>query len=221
MSEGFIMAAASRDATHVRVLIADDHPVVRAGLAGVLAQETGFTVVGQASDGAEAVAMARAERPDVVLMDVRMPVMDGIAATEQIIGADPAIRVIVLSSLARDADVRRAFRAGARGFLLKDALLSELTTAVRAVHGGRRYVAVSVAELLAEFPFDADLTVREHDVLSMVARGMGNKAIAVALERSDETVKGYLRAIFTKLGVDDRTSAVTVALSRGILHLDP
>jgi DNA-binding NarL/FixJ family response regulator len=216
------MAAASLDAPPcVRVLIADDHPVVRAGLAGLLAQEAGFIVVGQASDGAEAVAMSRAERPDVVLMDVRMPVVDGITATEQIMSEHPTIRVIVLSSLARDADVRRAFRAGARGFMMKDALLSDLVTAVRTVHGGRRFVAHSVAAVMAEFPFEADLTEREREVLSLVARGMGNKAIAAALERSDETIKGYLRNIFTKLGVDDRTSAVTVALSRGILQLDP
>jgi DNA-binding NarL/FixJ family response regulator len=211
--------AGADEAPAIRVLLADDHPVVRAGLASVLAQQPGFAVVGEAEDGVQAVELSRAHRPDVVLMDLRMPVMDGIAATQAITRDLPGIRILALSSYGGDADVRRALRAGARGYLLKDMLLSQVVSAVRAVHAGQRVVPAPVAERLAAYEADAELTRRELEVLELVARGLGNKEVAAAIGRSDETVKVHLKNIFTKLGVADRTEAVIAALSRGLIHL--
>ena len=205
--------------SRIRLLIADDHPIVRAGLALVLAQETDFEVVGEAANGAEAISMARERKPDVILMDLRMPVMDGISAIAVITREVPNSRVLALTTFSGDADVRRALKAGARGYLLKDMLLTQVVGAVRSVHRGQRVLPDTVAHRLAEFPFEAELTPRETEVLNLVAQGLGNKEIAARLQRSDETVKAYLRNIFSKLGVDDRTAAVTTALARGLIQL--
>jgi len=209
--------AASKAA--IRVLIADDHPVVRAGLVAVLSQEKDIEVVGEASNGERAIALSRERLPDVVLMDLRMPEVDGIKATEVIAHEQPQIRILALTSYDGDADVRRALKAGARGYLLKDMLLTNLVAAVRAVHRGQRVIPTSIAERLAEFPFEPDLSDRELEVLGLIARGLGNKAIAAAIGRSDETIKVHVKSIFAKLGVHDRTEAVTAALARGLLHL--
>ena len=206
-------------ATAIRVLIADDHPIVRAGLISVLVREKDIEVVGEASDGQRAIVLAREWQPDVVLMDLRMPVLDGIAAIEVIARECPATRILALTSYEGDAYVRRALKAGARGYLLKDMLVTSLVVAVRAVHRGQRVMPSSVAERLAEFPFEPDLSQRELEVLGLMARGLGNKAIAAAIGRSDETIKAHIKSIFTKLDVHDRTEAVTVALARGLLHL--
>jgi DNA-binding NarL/FixJ family response regulator len=210
---------AAPDGGRIRVLVADDHPVVRAGLASVLAQEADFDLVGEARDGAEAVELTRSQAPDVVLMDLRMPVMDGVRATEQISRELPRVRVLALSSYGSDGDVRGALRAGAQGYLLKDMLLSQVVGAVRAVHGGARVLPAPIAERLAEDGADGRLTRRELQVLELVARGLGNKEVAAAIGRSDETVKAHLKNVFAKLGVADRTEAVTAALARGVLHL--
>lgn len=204
----------------IRVLIADDHPIVRAGLVAVLTREKDIEVVGEASDGQRAIALTRERQPGVVLMDLRMPVLDGVAAIEVITREQPDIRVLALTSYDGDADVRRALKAGARGYLLKDMLVTNLVGAVRAVHRGQRVMPSSVAERLAEFPFEPDLSPRELEVLGLIARGLGNKAIAVAIGRSDETIKVHVKSIFAKLGVHDRTEAVTAALARGLLHLE-
>jgi len=209
--------AASKAA--IRVLIADDHPVVRAGLVAVLSQEKDIEVVGEASNGERAIALSRERLPDVVLMDLRMPEVDGIKATEVIAHEQPQIRILALTSYDGDADVRPALKAGARGYLLKDMLLTNLVAAVRAVHRGQRVIPTSIAERLAEFPFEPDLSDRELEVLGLIARGLGNKAIAAAIGRSDETIKVHVKSIFAKLGVHDRTEAVTAALARGLLHL--
>jgi len=209
--------AASKAA--IRVLIADDHPVVRAGLVAVLSQEKDIEVVGEASNGERAIALSRERLPDVVLMDLRMPEVDGIKATEVIAHEQPQIRILALTSYDGDADVRRALKAGARGYLLKDMLLTNLVAAVREVHRGQRVIPTSIAERLAEFPFEPDLSDRELEVLGLIARGLGNKAIAAAIGRSDETIKVHVKSIFAKLGVHDRTEAVTAALARGLLHL--
>jgi DNA-binding NarL/FixJ family response regulator len=203
----------------IRVLIADDHPVVRAGLVSVLEREKDIEVVGEASDGQQAIALSRERQPDVVLMDLRMPVLDGIAAIEAITHEQSGTRVLALTSYDGDADVRRALKAGARGYLLKDMLVTNLVAAVRAVHRGQRVMPSPVAERLAEFPFEPDLSARELEVLGLIARGLGNKAIAAAIGRSDETIKVHIKSIFSKLGVHDRTEAVTAALARGLLHL--
>jgi DNA-binding NarL/FixJ family response regulator len=203
----------------IRVLLADDHPVVRAGLASVLSAESDFELVGEAGDGKHAVTLARQLRPDVVLMDLRMPHLDGIAAIGEITRDLPNVRVLALSTYDGDADIRRALAAGARGYLLKDMLLTQLVSAVRAVHDGERVLPALLAERLLEHSFEPELTERELEVLTLVARGLGNKAIASEIGRSSETVKAHLKSIVTKLGVANRTEAVTVALSRGLIHL--
>jgi DNA-binding NarL/FixJ family response regulator len=203
----------------IRVLLADDHPVVRAGLASVLSEQSDFELVGEAGDGEGAVALARERRPDVVLMDLRMPRMDGIAAIARITRDLPEVRILALSTYDGDADIRRALEAGARGYLLKDMLLTHLVSAVRAVHAGDRVLPSLLAERLLGHSFEPELTERELEVLALVARGLGNKEIARKISRSSETVKAHLKSIVTKLGVANRTEAVTVALARGLIHL--
>ena len=203
-----------------RVLIADDHPVVRAGLAAVIVQEPDFDLVGEADNGERAVTLFREHRPDVVLMDLRMPQLGGVEAIEQITTEFPGARILALTTYEGDADIRRALRAGARGYLLKDMLLSDVITAIRTVLRGERVIPTAVATRLAEFPERSDLTERELEVLHLVGRGLSNKEVAKVIGRMDETVKIHLKNIFAKLGVSDRTEAVTVALARGLIHLE-
>jgi len=207
-------------AERIRVLVADDHPVVRAGLAAVIAEEADLLLVAQAENGERACGLFRGHRPDVVLMDLRMPVMDGVQAIRTITAEFPAARILALTTYEGDADIRRALEAGARGYLLKDMLLTEVITAIRAVRRGDRVIPTAVAARLAEFPERSDLTERELEVLQLVARGLSNKQVARAIGRTDETVKIHLKNMFAKLGVADRTEAVTVALARGLIHLE-
>jgi two-component system NarL family response regulator len=202
------------------VLIADDHPVVRAGLVAVIAQEPDLQIVAEAENGERAVALFREHKPAIVLMDLRMPQMGGVEAIERIMTDFPGARILALTTYDGDADIRRALRAGARGYLLKDMLLSDVITAIRTVLRGERVIPTAVATRLAEFPERSDLTERELEVLHLVGRGLSNKEVAKAIGRMDETVKIHLKNIFAKLGVDDRTQAVTVALARGLIHLE-
>jgi DNA-binding NarL/FixJ family response regulator len=204
----------------IRVLVADDHPVVRAGLSSVLTQQADIHVVAGAEHGAQAVELYRQHRPDVCLMDLRMPVMDGVEAIRAIIAADGNARILALTTYDGDADIRRALDAGARGYLLKDMLLTDVIGAVRAVHRGERVIPNAVAARLSAYPERSELTDREVEVLQLVARGLSNKEVARAIGRTDETVKIHLKNTFAKLGVTDRTEAVTVGLSRGLIHLD-
>ena len=204
----------------IRVLVADDHPVVRAGLAAVIAQEADLELVAQAENGERGVALFREHQPDVVLMDLRMPIMDGVQAIRTITAQFPAARILALTTYEGDADIRRALEAGARGYLLKDMLLTDVITAIRAVRRGDRVIPTAVAARLAEFPERSDLTERELEVLQLVARGLSNKQVARAIGRTDETVKIHLKNMFAKLGVADRTEAVTIALARGLIHLE-
>ena len=204
----------------IRVLLADDHPVVRAGLAAVIAQEADLEVVAEAETGTRAVALYREHRPDVALMDLRMPVMDGVEAIRTIRKEFPGAHILALTTYEGDGDIRRALDAGAQGYLLKDMLLTEVLTAVRAAYAGERVIPTAVAVRLAEVGPRSDLTERELEILALVARGLANKEVASAIGRTDETVKIHLKNIFTKLGVSDRTEAVTVALARGLIHLD-
>jgi two-component system, NarL family, response regulator len=204
----------------IRVIVADDHPVVRAGLGAVIAEQDDLELVAEAENGATAVALFREHLPDVALMDLRMPVMDGVEAIREITTEFPDARILALTTYEGDADIRRALEAGASGYLLKDMLLTEVLTAVRAVHRGERVIPIAVAERLAEFPERSDLTERETEVLQLVARGLSNKEVARAIGRTDETVKIHLKNAFAKLAVADRTEAVTVALTRGLIHLD-
>ena len=203
----------------VRVLIADDHPVVREGLRGMLAGEEDIEVVGEAGDGQEAATLARALRPDVVLMDLRMPGTDGVEATRMLAGAGgPA--VLVVTTYDTDHDILRAVEAGARGYLLKDTPRAELIRAVRAAAGGATVLAPAVAARLlgrSRSPAHLELTQRELEVLDLVAQGKTNSEIGQALFIGEATVKTHLLHAFAKLGVDDRTAAVTTAMARGLL----
>jgi two-component system, NarL family, response regulator len=203
----------------IRVLVADDHPVVRTGLAAVITQEADLELVAEGEHGGQAVALFAEHRPDVLLIDLRMPVMDGIEAIRAIIREFPAARILALTTYEGDADIQRALEAGACGYLLKDMLMTEVITAVRAVHRGERVIPPGVAARLAQFTPRSDLTEREIEVLGLVARGLSNKEVAHTIGRTDETVKIHLKNIFAKLGVADRTEAVTQALTRGLIHL--
>ena len=206
----------------IRILLADDHPVVRDGLRGMLASEEGFQVVGEAASGAEAVAVCDRERPDVVLMDLQMPEMDGATATAEITARFPATRVLVLTTYDTDADILRAVEAGATGYLLKDTPRERLFPAIRAAARGETVLAPAVATRLVSSmrrPASEAPTAREVEVLELVARGSSNADIAAALFISEATVKTHLLHTFAKLGVDDRTAAVVAALERGIIAL--
>jgi DNA-binding NarL/FixJ family response regulator len=203
-----------------KVLLADDHPMVREGLRGMIDAEPDLTVVGEAGSGAEAIAMAQSLCPDVVLMDLRMPDVDGVTATERILAAQPETRIVVVTTYESDADILRAVEAGAAGYLLKDASRTELADAVRDAARGKTVLAPSVAGRLVRLvrhPTAAALSSREVEVLGLVARGNTNADIGRELHISEATVKTHLLRAFNKLGVSDRTAAVTTAMSLGLL----
>ena len=203
----------------IRVLIADDHPIVRTGLTALLSVEADIEVVAEAPDGAEAVALHRVHTPDVTLMDMRMPVMDGVQAIRAILAEFPRARILAVTTYDGDTDIYRALDAGACGYLLKDMLAQEVVHSVRSAALGRRVIPPTVAGRLAEFMPRLDLTARELEVLELAAKGLRNREIAGVIGRTEETVKVHLKHIMIKLGVGDRTEAVTVALSRGIIRL--
>jgi DNA-binding NarL/FixJ family response regulator len=202
------------------VLLADDHPMVRAGLRGMIDAEPDLTVVGEAGSGAEAIAMAEKLRPDVVLMDLRMPDVDGVTATGRILATLPGTRIVVVTTYESDADILRAVEAGAAGYLLKDASTAELAEAVRDAARGKTVLAPSVAGRLVRLvrqPASAALSSREVEVLGLVAKGHTNADIGRELHISEATVKTHLLRAFNKLGVSDRTPAVTTAMSLWLL----
>jgi DNA-binding NarL/FixJ family response regulator len=208
----------------IRVLIADDHPVVRDGLRGMLGGQDDLEVIGEAADGQEAVRLAMAMRPDVVLMDLRMPTLDGVTATERLLDAVPGVAVLVLTTYDTDADILRAVEAGATGYLLKDTPREELFRAVRAAARGQSVLDPTVARRLMgqlRTPGPDALTPREIEVLTLVARGASNREVGERLFLSEATVKTHLVHAFAKLGVGDRTAAVTAALERRIIRLEP
>jgi DNA-binding NarL/FixJ family response regulator len=208
----------------IRILICDDHPVVRSGLRGMLRGQPDFEVVAEASDGIQAIALARRYRPDVVLMDLKMPEMDGVTATAKIKEENPEVHVLILTTYETDADILRAVAKGATGFLLKDAREEVLFDAVRQARLGKSPLAPAIAARLVgrlREPLDEHLSGREIEILQLVAQGLNNRAIAQELLISESTVKAHLLHIFAKLGVTDRTAAVTTALRRGIIRLEP
>ena len=198
----------------------DDHQLIRAGLSAFLRTEVGMEVVAEASNGEEAIERYREFRPDIVLMDLCMPVMDGLAATRAILDESPEARVIVLTTFDGDENIHRALEAGARGYLLKDMLVDQMANAIRAVSQGGTGVPRAVAAKLAEYAPRVPLTPRETEVLSLVAKGFSNAEVAERIGRAEGTVKVHLKNILQKLGVDDRTDAVTTAMRRGFIRLD-
>jgi DNA-binding NarL/FixJ family response regulator len=208
----------------LRILLADDHPIVRSGLAGMLADQPDLELVGEAGNGREAAELAERLTPDLVLMDLRMPELDGVEATRRIRALRPDARVLVLTTYDTDSDILRAIEAGATGYILKDAPREELYRAIRAAARGESVLAPSVAARLlgrVRSPGAGALSARELEVLGLVARGRSNKDIARELWIGEATVKSHLVHIYQKLDVEDRTSAVTVALERGLLRLGP
>ena len=204
----------------IRVLIADDQRVVREGLSMLVGLIDDVQVVGTACDGAEAIQLAEDRRPDVVLMDLRMPEMNGIEATRIIRGEAPETKIIALTSYDGDQDIYRAIEAGVRGYILKEMVHTEVLRAIRTVHAGKRLMPAEVAERLSEYFPQMALTPREVEVLRFVAKGMANKEIAHQLGTASGTIKMHIQNILAKLDASDRTHAVTIALERGILHLD-
>ena len=205
------------------ILIADDHPVVRDGLRGMLESQADFEVVGEAEDGAQAIQLVTELKPEIVLMDLRMPVVDGVTAIREIKGSQAESQILVLTTYDSDADILPAIEAGATGYLLKDSSREELYGAIRATARGETVLAPTVAARLVgrmRAPAEEKLSSRELEVLQLVAEGASNKEIASSLHISQATVKSHLIHIFGKLGVSDRTAAVTVALQRGIMRLE-
>ena len=208
----------------IKILVCDDHPVVRSGLRGMIQSQPDLEVIAEAGEGAQAVALASRLQPDIVLMDLRMPGMDGVTATAAIKERHPGIHVLILTTYDTDADILRALEKGATGFLLKDEREDRLFDAIREAAGGRSPLAPGVASRLVErLRGDADSHVseREIEILMLVAQGQSNREIARELHISDSTVKAHMLHIFDKLGVADRTAAVTTALRRGIIRLEP
>jgi DNA-binding NarL/FixJ family response regulator len=201
-------------------MIVDDHPIVRTGIAALIANERDMVVVAEAGDGAEVLALYSAHMPDVVLMDLRMPVMDGVTAIHAVLGVHAQARIVALTSYEGDADIYRALSAGACGYLIKDMLGADVIEAIRVAAGGRRVIPPAVAARLAEFTPRVDLTARELEVLRLAAKGFRNKEIARLLGRTEETVKVHVKHVMAKLGATDRTEAVTLATQRGVIHLD-
>jgi DNA-binding NarL/FixJ family response regulator len=203
----------------IRVLIVDDHPILREGVAAIIALQTDMAIAGEATGGREAIAQFGALRPDVVLMDLQMPDMGGVEATEAIRAEYPDARILVLTTYSGDAKALAALRAGAAGFLLKSSLRRELLGAIRAVYRGQRHLHPNIAQEIALHAIQDPLSAREIEVLQLIAGGHPNKQIAWKLGVGEETVKSNIKSIFAKLQVNDRTLAVTTAAKRGIIEL--
>ena len=204
--------------TPIRVLIAEDHLIARVGVGTIVDTQTDMQVVAEAASGVEAVRMHEQHRPDVTLMDIRMPVMGGIDAMRAIRERAPQARFVALSTYSGDEEIRRALQAGASAYLTKDVLDDELVKTIRLVHAGRAYLPPAVAATLAAHATRPELTARELDVLALIVRGMGNKQIASELKIAEYTVKNHVKNVLSKLGVEDRTQAATSALQRGIIQ---
>ncbi|MEH6434521.1 response regulator transcription factor [Massilia sp. DD77] len=205
--------------TPIKVLIADDHPLMREGIAAVIASQPDMVVAGEAGDGREVVALYRVLRPDVCLIDLQMPNLNGMEAIQAIRGEFPQACLAILTTYRGDARAMQAIKSGAQGYLLKSALRKELTDAVRQLAAGHRYFPPQIAAELAEHIGQEALTVRELQVLELIARGHANKQIGVTLGLSEDTVKGHMRSIMDKLGANNRTHAVTIGIERGFLEI--
>jgi DNA-binding NarL/FixJ family response regulator len=204
----------------IRVLVVEDHNVVRQGLVALLKVVDGLEVVGEAADGAEAIAQFRKHQPDVTLIDLRMPQLSGVEVIQRVRADVPQARFIVLTTYDGDEDIYRALKAGARAYLLKGMTSEDLISTIRAVHEGKSHIPAAIAEKLAERMGVEELTPREFDVLEQIVRGKSNKEIGVELDVSEATVKTHINSLLGKLGVTDRTQAATAAIQRGIVPLE-
>ena len=209
----------SHDSGTIRILAADDHQLIRQGIAGLIADEPGMTLVAEAANGREAIDQFRRHRPDVTLMDLQMPELNGIEAMTAIRAEFPEARIIVLTTYTGDVQVLRAIKAGASGYLLKSTLVNEMLAAIRAVHAGRKALSAEVSFDLAEHSAQDALSPLEVRVLRLIANGHTNKEIAAKLSVTEEAVKSQVRNILSKLGTDDRTHAAVIGLKRGIIEL--
>jgi len=207
----------SDDPTKIQILVVDDHPLLRQGIAGLVGDQSDMSLVAEASDGREAIQQFRAHRPDVALMDIQMPDMNGLDAIIAIRNEFPEARIIVLTTYTGDVQVLRALKAGARGYLLKNSLHKELLETIRAVHAGKKALSPEASYQLAEHATDDALTPAEIAVLRLIAEGNANKQIADQLSVTEETVKGRVKSILSKLGANDRTHAAMIGLKRGII----
>jgi len=203
----------------IRILTVDDHPLLREGIASLIGTESDMVIIGEASSGREAVEEFRNHQPDITLMDIQMPDMNGIVAMTQIIAECPDAKIIVLTTYKGDAQIFRALRAGAQGYLLKGLLRKELVETIRAIHAGKKQISPEVASQVAEYATDDTLTLREIDILQLIAQGNANKTIADRLGVSEDTVKAHVRNILSKLSANDRTHAVTIGAKRGFIEL--
>jgi two-component system NarL family response regulator len=203
----------------IRILVAEDHLVARVGVSAIVNMQPDMTVVAEAANGQQAVELYRRHRPDVALLDLRMPVMGGTEAAAAIRAEFPQARMIALTTYGGDEDIRRALAAGVQAYLTKDVLHDELLNAIRAVHAGQRYLPPAVAAALAAQVPRPDLSAREFQVLELIVRGLANKQIGYTLNIAEHTVKNHVKNILSKLDVQDRTQAATVAIQRGIIHL--
>jgi two-component system NarL family response regulator len=203
----------------IRVILADDHPVVRDGLAAIVNQQADMEVIGEAGDGEEALALFKALKPDVMVLDLRMPKCDGVGVVQHLIQSDPEARVLIMTTYDGDEDIFRSLSHGARGYILKDAPRQEILTAIRAINEDRTYTSSTVASKALMRMGKPSLTQRELDVLQLVAEGRSNKDIARRLEITEGTAKTHVKGILTKLDAISRTEAVAVAHRRGLVHL--
>ena len=208
----------SSDPSPIRILSVDDHPLIRQGVAGLVATQADMKLVAEAANGRDAIQQFQRHRPDITLMDLQMPEMNGLDAIIAIRGEFPEARIIVLTTYAGDVQALRALKAGARAYLLKDSLHKELLATIRAVHAGRKSMSAEVSFQLAEHATDDALTQTEVRVLRLIAEGNANKEIAAQLSTSEDTVKGQVRNILSKLGAKDRTHAAMIGLKRGIIE---
>jgi DNA-binding NarL/FixJ family response regulator len=205
--------------TPIRILVAEDHLVARAGVGAIVNMQPDMKVVAEAANGQQAVELYRKHRPDVALLDMRMPIMSGVDAAKAIRAEFPDAHMIALTTYGGDEDIRRALAAGIQAYLTKDVLHDELLKAIRAVHAGQKYLPAAIAAAITAQMPRPDLSAREVQVLELIVRGLANKQIAYSLNIAEHTVKNHVKNILSKLGVQDRTQAATAAIQRGIVHL--